>query len=565
MTSTEECLSSYTIMNTFLRHRDQFLSDLIKVASVALVYFVSARVVSPLSLSESESVFAIWPPTGIALSAFFIFGKKIWPGIFIGAFVLNYTLTPFAPSAQIAITNTLGPWIGFQLLVRFADQAIFESLRNMVTFFVIIIVASIVTAAGGGFALWLHGFVRAEDLFTIWSGWFLGDLIGFLLIPPLVSSLRTERKSFKLIFSFEGFFMLGSLMLIGAITFGPLEVFDMVEFPGEYFLLPPLIWVALRFGPFMAVIALMSVAFISIGGTIFGYGPFIRSDPNHSLLLLQSFNGILSVTILLMASIIREKEVAWKAERESNDRAIIEQSKLALVGEMVGAIAHQWRQPLNALGVNIQLIQDEYEYGELNRQTVDEKVADSMRQIEYMSHTIDDFRNFVKPSREKSSFLLGHAIQSSVNLVYIFFKNKNIDICLEEHTSTEKNIQVMGVSNEFSQSIINILNNAKDAILDRKKNYVEFTDRGKIIITIDMENSYVRITIEDNGGGISEEILDQVFEPYMTTKGKNGTGIGLSMAKTLIENTMGGNISVENGREGARFIIRLPVSGKQES
>nr|WP_304544151.1 MASE1 domain-containing protein [Sulfurimonas sp. hsl 1-7] len=261
-----------------------------------------------LSLVESESVFAIWPPTGIALSALIIFGYRIWPGIFIGALILNLTLTPLLPSIQIAITNTIGPLIGFWILNKFTDKKIFTSLRSMLLFFVAIVVASLVTSLSGSFTLLLHQFITTQAFMNVWSSWFLGDLIGFLLITSLVISIFSEEEPFKHLFSIEGISLLLLLVTSSLIFFGPLELFDTVQYPVVYFLLLPLIWGVFRFTTVISVSMLLYISLVAIYGTILEYGPFLRTEPNQSLLLLQSFIGFLSVIILLMITIFRERE-----------------------------------------------------------------------------------------------------------------------------------------------------------------------------------------------------------------------------------------------------------------
>lgn len=539
------------VMNTTTN--TNLMRESVKVGGTALLYFLSAKAVAPLSLVESGSVFAIWPPTGVALSAFFLFGYRAWLGVFLGALALNLTLTPFLPSAQIAVTNTLGPMAGFWLLRRLGNEAVFEEVRSMAFFFLAIFAASLVTATGGGFALWLHGLVPAAAVPSVWIGWFLGDLIGFLLIAPLVAAFRCEPKPCVLLFSVEGVLMVLVLAFVGASVFGPLNLFDMVSFPVEYFLLPPLIWGALRFGSSVAVLSLLAIALFSIGGTIAGHGPFIRENPNHSLWLLQSFNGVLAVTILLMASIFREKERALEAERKSNTQALLQQSKLALIGEMVGAIAHQWRQPLNTLGLTVQDLEDAFNYGELDKKTLERDVEESLRQIAYMSQTIEDFRNFVKPARAKAPFSPSAAVERAVKLVERQLAGKEIRV----DTALSREGRVLGVESELAQAVINLLNNARDAILERRERTAAEIP-GEIRIVVETEETAIRMMVEDNGGGIPPQLAEKLFDPYVSTKGEKGTGIGLSMVKTIVEEGMEGTLFEENGAEGARFVLTFP-------
>lgn len=285
----------------------------VKIVIVAFIYFLSAKAVAPLSLVESESVFAIWPPTGIAFGALFLYGYRIWPGIFIGALLLNLTISPLALSIQIALTNTLGPIIGFWFLNKFNRENIFSSLRMIMLFLIAVIFASAITATGGVYALFLHGFLEEKVIFNVWSTWFLGDFIGFLLITPIIDALSSNVKLSKNTFTIEGILMALVLTFTLLFIFGPFATFDLITYPVVYFLLPPLIWATLRFEATVAVIALLGVTLFSIYGTILGYGPFIRDDLNQTLLLLQSFSTVLSITILTMSAIFHERDYIYKA------------------------------------------------------------------------------------------------------------------------------------------------------------------------------------------------------------------------------------------------------------
>ena len=180
-------------------------------------------------------------------------------------------------------------------------------------------------------------------------------------------------------------------------------------------------------------------------------------------------------------------------------------------------------------------------------------MEDSLRQIGYMSQTIQDFRNFVKPAREKAPFSPSSAVEKAVKLVERQLVGKKIRI--DGDLSGEG--KVLGVESELSQAVINLLNNARDAILERRER--ETADlAGKIRIVVEPLETTIRMTVEDNGGGIPSHLLETIFEPYVSTKGEKGTGIGLSMVKTIAEEGMGGTVSVENGAEGARFVLTFP-------
>jgi len=252
-----------------------------------------------------------------------------------------------------------------------------------------------------------------------------------------------------------------------------------------------------------------------------------------------------------------ESKVASEIEkRRKNEQILIQQSKLAEMGEMIGSIAHQWRQPLNILALNAQDLEDAYEYKEIDDRYIDNYIEKSMGQINYMSKTIDDFRNFFKPEKEKKLFSIKKSILSAKTLIDAQFKNRNIDIDIKG-----SNLLTNGYSNEFSQVIVNILNNSKDAILLYRERLSEPKYRGVIDILIEEYKEKIKISIKDNAGGLSSDIIDRIFEPYFTTKNQSqGTGIGLYMAKMIIENNMQGSIYVNREiKSGAEFVILLKL------
>ena len=222
------------------------------------------------------------------------------------------------------------------------------------------------------------------------------------------------------------------------------------------------------------------------------------------------------------------------------------------MGEMIGNIAHQWRQPLNALGLVLQNLKFSYDIGELNENMMSKSINKATMLTNSMSKTIDDFRNFFKPNKAKEEFSINENVFKAIELVESTFEHHHIK--LEKHFSLEEP-KFYGFPNEFSQVILNILTNAKDAIFENK------IENPLVIVQTKIEDSNILISIKDNGKGISEEIINKIFEPYFTTKDESkGTGIGLYMSKLIIENNMGGKIEVKNDDEGAIFTIKLPIN-----
>jgi len=237
-------------------------------------------------------------------------------------------------------------------------------------------------------------------------------------------------------------------------------------------------------------------------------------------------------------------------EIQKKDQLLSQQSKLAAMGEMVGSIAHQWRQPLNAIAGNIQMVLYDYEDNIIDEKYSQDFVKDNMNLINYMSKTIDDFRNFFRIDKNKKSFNLKDTIYSVVNLISAQLNDNGIVI---EVNGNEKSI-ILGLQSEFQQVILNIISNAKDEFIKQKNN------KAMINVDIKEEESFIVIKISDNAGGIPLEILDRVFEPYFTSKEQGkGTGLGLYMSKMIIEENMNGKITAYNYSKGAVFDIRFKL------
>ncbi len=272
-----------------------------------------------------------------------------------------------------------------------------------------------------------------------------------------------------------------------------------------------------------------------------------------------------------------EKRVTLEiAQRMKNEQLLVQQSKLAAMGEMIGAIAHQWRQPLNILGLIVQNAQDAFAHGELDKAYMEGTVQKAMAQIQHMSKTIDDFRNFFMPDKERTVFDTMRAVGDVLSLFSAQLAANDIGYTLTCHThgrtfDNQENIVpceekfLEGFRNEFEHVILNLINNAKDAILDRReKDLTARAERGSVAFDFYQAEGRIIIMVSDNGGGIPKEALNRIFEPYFTTKDHSrGTGLGLYMSKVIIEDHMQGKLSARNHAHGATFIIELPLSEKE--
>ena len=244
-----------------------------------------------------------------------------------------------------------------------------------------------------------------------------------------------------------------------------------------------------------------------------------------------------------------QKEIRER-KKVINELQLMRKSRLSQMSEVVSMIAHQWRQPLNNLSLVMQLLISQYKRGTLDDNALEYFKVNSQKQIDQMSNTIDDFRDFFKVENETSIFDLKETISNILEMIEPIFKNHHINIHF--HYDQEERYSVDGYANALSQAIINIVNNAKDALNER-----DIKDK-RIDIWLKKEEKRITIRIKDNAGGIDEDILGKIFDPYFSTKKeRNGTGLGLYMSRTIIEEKMAGSIVVTNQDNGAEFVIDL--------
>jgi len=283
--------------------------------------------------------------------------------------------------------------------------------------------------------------------------------------------------------------------------------------------------------------------------------------------------SILLIFLLFLCSvyfskILQERFEKYKKEIEThiktnNDQhnLLSHQSKMAAMGEMIGNIAHQWRQPLSAISTTATGLRLQKELNILDEELLLKELDDINESVQYLSATIDDFRNFFKVNKQKIDFDISSTIDKSITLVNAQLKNNNIKLI-----KNIEDVKISNYQNELIQVIINILNNSKDELLKKDKDYEKL-----IFIQTKISYENLLITIKDNAGGIPHDIINRIFEPYFSTKHKSqGTGIGLYMSREIITKNMQGDIKAYNSifkynsceYKGAVFEITLPLTNK---
>lgn len=252
------------------------------------------------------------------------------------------------------------------------------------------------------------------------------------------------------------------------------------------------------------------------------------------------------VSMAIDLTVQRETEMML-AEQEA---VMVSQSRQAAMGEMISMIAHQWRQPITAVGMSVNNILADIELDMLKPESIEECARTVMEQVHHLSQTIDDFRNFFKPEREMKKLSVNFPVESALKIINKAFENNNIQL----HVQLESNAEVMIFEQEMIQVVLNLLNNARDAMEDKQVSNPE------VYIRTYKEDGYTCFSISDNGGGVAESIRKKIFDPYFSTKeDKNGTGLGLYMSNIIVRKHHGGKIELHNTEKGACFTVKLPI------
>ena len=268
----------------------------------------------------------------------------------------------------------------------------------------------------------------------------------------------------------------------------------------------------------------------------------------------QKVQKDLEVSLKQLSKLNETLEESIKKEVEKNrqkDKQLLYQSRLAQMGEMMSMIAHQWRQPLGSIASIVLSMRVKIEFGMIDNNFLKNKIELILHNTDYLSKTIDDFRNFFQPTKEKELVSFSEVLNSVLDIANISLKNR--DIKINKNLEFDEKIEIF--VNEFKQVILNFIKNAEDVLVERD------IEKREINICSFKRNQYIVFEVEDNGGGITDEIIDKIFDPYFSTKtSKNGTGLGLYMSKIIVEEHLKGKLRVYNSSRGAVFEIILKES-----
>ena len=532
------------------------LTYLTQTFFIALIYFLAGNLSLAISPDNSIVTIVVFSAEGIALASAILYGKRVWLAVLIGQFFLAYSNgMEWQPSLGIAIINSIEAILAVIFFRKFKLNKNLSTFRDV--FWLILIILFILqpfSSLLGNFILVTFNIIEVTEYLNSSFFWFIGNITGQLLIAPMLLLMYTNIKkkdTYKVL-------IVASVSIILSYLF--LEIYPITN---PLLLLALTIFLTLflsyqkgvHYGAFATVI----IAFVSLYLTHNGIGVFIEGNPIDNIINLNSYFLFQILLVLLFGTLLSDmknqakklkllvqKEVEKNREQQFH---MLQQNRLSLKGEMISMIAHQWKQPLNNLSLINQMLILQYEDGDLNDEAIKEFDKDSTKQIRQMSQTISDFTNFFSPEVNSREFYLKEVVHQSLDFLRPILVKENITIDI--NMKCQAGILIQGFPNELGQMIINILNNAKDVLIERE------VENPKIWVGAERVEHQIHLSIEDNAGGIPQDVIGKIFDPYFSTKAKNGTGLGLYMSKMIIEEHMDGQLLVSNTDRGAKFEIIL--------
>ncbi|WP_447977257.1 MASE1 domain-containing protein [Candidatus Nitrospira bockiana] len=538
---------------------------------VAVAYVVLGKL--GLLLATAHPVASpIWPATGLALCVLLLGGSSLWPGIFLGAFVVNATsLASMIPALTIAAGNTLEALAASFLIRRFTRRAQrFVDPQELFTFAAATALATSLGATVGTTSLVAFDQAAWDSYGMIWLTWWLGDLSGALIVTPLLMLLSTSTGTDWTSEAWiERLFAAWLLLISAGVVYGGTVSVSRNNYPVQILVMPPLIWSAVRFHQRDTAIAVAILSAVAIYGTARGYGPFASAPRVESMLLLQSFLIVCALTVLSLGAAVAQQRAsrAALAESERNVRRLlreaeqrerdlrekqqqlVQSAKLASIGELATGIAHEVNNPLNNISLYIGNALDYLNEGRPAR-TVVEQLRAALQQVQRAATIINHLRTFGRAATAESQPLSANElVRSALQLIQEPLRLENVEVVLD---LCPQNPVIVGNRIQLEQVLLNLFTNAKDAVQE--------TPNKTIRIATGRNGHSARIVVEDSGPGVPPHLLPRIFDPFFTTKPVGrGTGLGLSIVYSIVREHRG-SIAVENRPDGgARFAIELPT------
>jgi signal transduction histidine kinase/ActR/RegA family two-component response regulator len=528
------------------------------IGILTVVYFIAGKFGLMLA-SLHASASPVWPPAGIALGALLVFGYRTWPAIFVGAFLVNVTTAGnVATSLAIASGNTLEALCGAWLVNRFAGgTTVFDRPQGVFKFALAAVFSTIIGPAFGVTSLALAGFADWANYGAIWLTWWLGDTTGDLLIAPLIIlwSIASKRR-WNTKEAVEVGILLLLLVVLSEAVFGGWLTISARNYPIAFICGPIVIWTAFRFTQRETATGIFILSAIAIWGTLHGFGPFVTETENQSLLALQSWTAVLTITAMALSAGMAERRRAEEALQQQ--KAMVEAADRTK-DHFLAMLSHELRTPLTPVISALESLETE------PAQTEDSKAALAMvrRNIELETQLIDDLLDFTRITRDKLQLRFvpvdAHlAISNVVEICRAEADSRRLRVHLNLRALT---YHVAADAAKFQQIVWNLLKNA-----------IKFTpENGEITISSSNPSPEIlTINVRDTGIGMEPEVMQRIFDPFEQGNRSferrfGGLGLGLAISKSLAQ-AHGGTLTAQSGGRdrGSTFLLSMQTTSPAE-
>ena len=522
------------------------------IGALALIYFVAGKLSLQLAFLH-KSASPVWPPAGIALAALLVLGFRVWPALFVGAFLVNLTtLGNIWTSLGIASGNTLEALCGAWLVNRFAGGArVFDRPQDVFKFALAALIGTTVSPTFGVSSLAAGGFAQWSSYWPVWLTWWLGDASGVLVIAPLLllwSVPATQRKwNQKQVLEVSVLLLL--LVVLAETVFGGWLPISARNYPISFICGPIVIWTAFRFTPRETATGIFILSAIAIWGTLNGFGPFILQSENQSLLMLQLWTAALTITAMAIAAAITERNRTQVALEQQKDAV---EAANRTKDNFLAMLSHELRTPLTPVMAALDTLEADGSRSSGSKNSL----AMIRRNVELESQLIDDLLDLTRIAKDKLQLRFG--LLDSHEVI-----NNVVEICRPEAQARNLTLQlnlragahhVLGDAAKYQQIVWNLLKNA-----------IKFTaENGEITISSsNPEPQLLAIAVHDTGIGIEPEVMNRIFDPFEQgerafQRRYGGLGLGLAISKSLAQAHGGTLIARSEGHDrGSTFILTM--------
>jgi len=533
-------------------------STLPVIGILTVVYFIAGKFGLMLA-SLHASASPVWPAAGIALAALLVLGYRVWPAIFLGAFLVNVTTAgSVATSLAVASGNTLEAVCGAWLVNRLTGgTTVFDRPQGVFKFGLAAVVSTVIGPAFGVTSLALAGFADWANYGPIWLTWWLGDTTGDLLIAPLVILWSVKSKRYwNRREAVEVGILLLMLFILSEVVFGGWLPISAGNYPIGFICGPIVIWTAFRFTQRETATGIFILSAIAIWGTLHGFGPFVRGTENQSLLALQSWTAVLTITAMALSAGMAERRRAEEALQQQ--KAVVEGVNRTK-DQFLAMLSHELRTPLTPVISALEGLESE------PAQTGEVKNALAMirRNIELETQLIDDLLDFTRIAKDKLQLRFAPvdahlAISNVSEICRAEVDPKRLRVHLNLRANTH---YVAADAAKFQQIIWNLLKNA-----------IKFTpEDGEIAISSSNPSPEVlTISVRDTGIGMEPEVMQRIFDPFeqgnrSLERRFGGLGLGLAISKSLAQAHGGTLTAHSDGRDrGSTFLLSMQTTSPAE-